>query len=159
MNKEQLSRLKASIVELVGFIGIIGSLVFVGVQIRQNTIAARASAYQQMGAAVSEIWLSTAQDPDRAVLTMRFFEDTNPKFTPAEEAVVINQSIGAFRQLETTWRQVQLGLLDAKVLEAFGWSAEGGAASTLNTRRLWPRIAPHMSPDFRTYLERQIGVK
>ncbi len=159
MNKEKMSELKKSIIEMVGFIGVIGSLIFVGVQVRQNTIAARASAYQQMGSAVAEIWLNTAQDPARAALTMRFFEDTNPKFTPVEEAVVINQSISAFRQHETTWRQVQLGLLDAEVLEAFGWSAEGSSASAINTKRLWPRIAPHMSPDFRTYLEGKFGVK
>ena len=159
MNKEQLSTLKASIIEVVGFIGVVGSLVFVGLQIRQNTIAARASAYQQMGAAVSDIWLGTAQDPSRAVLTIRFFEDKNAKFTPAEEAVLINQTIGAFRQLETTWRQVKLGLLDAEVLEAFGWNAEGSSAASINTRRLWPRIAPHMSPDFRTYVEGTLDLK
>ena len=159
MNKEQLSRVKASIIEVVGFIGVIGSLVFVGVQIRQNTLAARASAYQQMGAAVSEMWFSTAQDPHRAVLTMRFFEEASAKFTPAEEAVLINQTVGAFRQLETTWRQVKLGLLDAEALEAFGWNAEGSSALSINTRRLWPRIAPRMSPDFKVYIEGTVGVK
>lgn len=54
------------------------------------------------------------------MLTMKFFEDEAAVFTPAEEAVLINQSIGAFRQLETTWRQVELGLLEPKVLQAFG---------------------------------------
>jgi hypothetical protein len=159
MNREQLSKLKASIIEMVGFIGVIGSLVFVGLQIRQNTIAARASAYQQMGAVVSGVWLGTAQDPGHAVLTMRFFEEADAKFTPAEEAVLINQTIGAFRQLETTWRQVKLGLLDADVMDAFGWNAQGIPAYAVNLRRLWPRIGPLMSPDFRTYVEGTLGLK
>jgi hypothetical protein len=159
MNKEEFAKLKTSIFETVGFIGVVGSLIFIGVQIRQNTIAARATAYQQMGVAVAEIWLNTAQDPARAVMTMRFFEEPNAKFTPAEEAVLVNQSIAAFRQHETTWRQVKLGLLDAQALEAFGWNAEGSSAFTINMRRLWPRIAPQISPDFRAYLEGASGLK
>jgi hypothetical protein len=133
--------------------------VFVGVQVRQNTIASRASAYQQMGAAVAEIWYSTAQDPARAAMTMRFFEEANAKFTPVEEAVLIQQSIAALRQHETTWRQVKLGLLDPDALEAFGWNAEGSSAFAINFRRLWPRMAPHMSPDFRAYIEGTMNSK
>ena len=84
MNKEQFAKAKASVIEVVGFIGVIGSLIFVGLQIRQNTIASRASAFQQMGTAIADIWLNTAQDPARALMTMRFFEEANAKFTPAE---------------------------------------------------------------------------
>ena len=159
MNKEQFAKVKASVVEVVGFVGVIGSLIFVGVQIRQNTIASRASAFQQMGTAIADIWLSTAQDPARALMTMRFFEEANAKFTPAEEAVLINQSIAALRQHETTWRQVKLGLLDPEALEAFGWNAEGTTAVAINTKRLWPRLAPQMSPDFRAYIEQTLGLK
>ena len=159
MNKEQFAKVKTSVIEVVGFIGVIGSLIFVGVQIRQNTIASRASAFQQMGTAIADIWLSTAQDPARALMTMRFFEEANAKFTPAEEAVLINQSIAAFRQHETTWRQVKLGLLDPEALEAFGWNAAGTTAVAINTRRLWPRMAPQMSPDFRAYIEQTLGLK
>ena len=159
MNKEQFDKVKASVIEIVGFVGVIGSLIFVGIQIRQNTIASRANAYQQMGAAVADIWFSTAQEPARAAMTMRFFEEPNAAFTPVEEAVLINQSIAAYRQHETTWRQVKLGLLNPAALKAFGWNAEGTSASTINTRRLWPRMAPHMSPDFRAYVEQTIGLK
>ena len=159
MNKEQFAKAKTSVIEAVGFIGVIGSLIFVGVQVRQNTIASRASAFQQMGAAIAGIWLNTAQDPARALMTMRFFEEPNAKFTPAEEAVIINQSIAALRQHETTWRQVKLGLLDEKALESFGWNAEGTTAFAINTKRLWPRMAPQMSPDFRAYIEQTQGLK
>src|SRR5688500_13996652 len=98
MNKEQFDKVKVSVIEIVGFVGVIGSLIFVGIQIRQNTIASRANAYQQMGAAVADIWFSTAQEPARAAMTMRFFEEPNAAFTPVEEAVLINQSIAAYRQ-------------------------------------------------------------
>lgn len=44
-------------------------------------------------------------------------------------------------------------------LAGFIIDAEGSSAASINTRRLWPRIAPHMSPDFRTYLEGTLGLK
>ena len=105
--------------------------------------------------------MASAQDPDRAVLTLRFFEDEAAVFTPAEEAVLVNQSIGALRQFETTWRQVKLGLLDPEVLQAFGWDTESAAspAFALHMSQLWPRIAPQMSPDFRSFLEGQFEWK
>jgi hypothetical protein len=143
--------------ELVGFIGVVGGLVFVGLQVRQNTMAARASAYQQMGALLSDIWLQTASQPESAALTMKFFEDESAEFTPAEQAILINQTIGALRQFEATWRQVELGLLRLEVLDAFGWNSAGDPAFGINLKKLWPRIAPHMSPDFKAYLERKFG--
>ena len=150
-----VSRISAK--EAIGFIGVVGSLVFVGLQIRQNTMAARASAFQQMGGSLADLWLATAQDPGHAVLTMKFFEDESAEFTPAEQAILINQTIAAFRQRETTWRQVQLGLLDQEVLNAFGWNAEGKPAFIRNMKQLWPRVAAFMSPDFRAFVERGFG--
>jgi hypothetical protein len=63
------------------------------------------------------------------------------------------------RRFGSTWRQVKLGLLDPQALESFGWNAEGTSAFLINTKRLWPRMAPHMSPDFRSYMEQQLGLK
>ena len=47
--------------EAIGLMGVIGSLIFVGLEIRANTVAARAAAYQQMGSAISNIWLESAK--------------------------------------------------------------------------------------------------
>jgi hypothetical protein len=141
--------------EAIGFVGVTASLVFVGLEIRANTIAARASAYQDMGSAVGGIWLQAAANPDLAALSMSFFEEEEPDWSPEEEAVLVTQQIAAFRTLETTWRQVELGLLDAGALEQMGWNAQGTGAAAANTARLWPRVAPLMSPDFRAYLEAQ----
>ena len=143
--------------ELVGFIGVVGGLVFVGLQIRQNTMAARASAYQQMGALLSDVWLQTAAHPESAMLAMKFFEDESAEFTSTEQAILINQTIGAFRQFEAIWRQVELGLLRPEALDAFGWNAAGNPAFGINLKKLWPGIGPQMSPEFKAYLERKFG--
>lgn len=49
--------------ETLGFIGVVASLVFVGIEIRQNTIVARAAAYQDIGFVLRKHivpWRSTA---------------------------------------------------------------------------------------------------
>ncbi len=136
--------------ESIGFVGVVASLVFVGLEVRQNTVSARAAAYQDMGSSISDIWLLGAQSPELALLTLRFFEEESAEFNPVEEAVLVAQTVGALRQYETVWRQVQLGLLEPEVLEYFGW---GSDLLSGNMRRLWPRISQRMSPDFLRFVE------
>ena len=49
--------------ETLAALGLIASLLFVGFEIRQNTIAARASAYQSIGVATAAAFVSAAHDP------------------------------------------------------------------------------------------------
>jgi hypothetical protein len=69
----------------------------------------------------------------------------------------VTQTVAAFRQLETIWRQVELGLLGPEALSYFGWSSDdtflGGS-----TARLWPRIREYMNDDFAAFVEAQGGV-
>ena len=143
-----------SLREVVGFAGVVGSLVFVGLEIRQNTLATRAAANQNMGTAISAVWLETAQDPERSLLTLQFLDDRSMELTPTEEAQLANQSIAALRQYEVIWRQVELGLLGPEVLTYFGFEP-GGIA----TGRIWPRIRDRMSPDFRAFLEESAAAR
>ena len=134
--------------DLIGFAGVVGSLVFVGLEVRQNTLATRAAAFQDMGTAISEVWLLGAQDPTLASLTLRSLQDPDAEFTAEEEAQIANQDIAALRQYEVVWRQVNLGILDGEVLGYFGWDPREVA---LGDR--WQRIRGFMSPDFRDFLE------
>jgi hypothetical protein len=134
--------------EALGFAGVVGSLVFVGLEIRQNTLATRAAAYQDMGTAISDVWLQGSQNPTLASLTLRSLEDPDAEFTPEEEAQIANQDIAALRQYEVVWRQVNLGVLDGEVLGYFGWDPRDVAVG-----RRWQRIRSFMSTDFREFLE------
>jgi hypothetical protein len=138
--------------ELIGFVGVVASLVFVGLEVRQNTLAARAGAYQDMGTAISDLWLLAAQDPSLATLLLRSFEDPDAEFSPAERDQLTTQYIAALRQYEVVWRQVELGLLDEEVLGYFGWDP-----SEIAKGRSWERVRTLMSPDFRAFLEEAAG--
>jgi hypothetical protein len=51
-----------NLVESVGLIALILSLIFVGLEVRQNTIATRAAAYQEHGAHIANQFLAGALD-------------------------------------------------------------------------------------------------
>ena len=55
---------RKSIAEAIGLVAVVASLGFVGLEIRQNTRMARAAAYQSIGIAASDAWLSLAYDDD-----------------------------------------------------------------------------------------------
>ena len=63
--------------------------------------------------------------------------------------------VSALRLYETTWRQVELGLLDAEHLEWFGWNAYM-TPDNLVLRDLWPQLENNMSQDFASYIEREL---
>ncbi len=52
--------------EAIAVIGVIGSLIFVGLEVRQNTIQSRAEAYQSIGLATSLDWIAVSMDRDLA---------------------------------------------------------------------------------------------
>ena len=142
--------------EAVAAAGVFLGLVFVGWEIRQNTLAARASAYQAMGTAASSIWLALGSDPERAGLWLRLHEieisDSLDRYSEDDIDMLVVLLTGVLRQFETTWRQVQLGLLAPEALASFGWNSHN-RPSTANLRYLWPRVKPNMSPDFATAIE------
>jgi len=131
--------------ELVGFLGVTASSVFVGFEVRQNTVATRATAYQDMGTSISEVWLETAQDTGRAKSTVAGLGGAE---LTGCEAQMLSQRIAAYRQYEVVWRQVEWGILEEEVLYYFGWDPSDLA----NVE--WDLIRPFMSDDFAEYLEK-----
>ena len=134
----------ATVREVIGFLGVTASLLFVGYEVRQNTIATRAAAYQDMGTSISEVWLETAQDTVRAKLTILGLGGAQ---LTGYQAQMLSQRIAAYRQYEVVWRQVGLGILDEETLYYFGWDPTELAEED------WELIRPFMSDDFAEYLE------
>jgi hypothetical protein len=58
-------------VEIVGVIAVVASLVFVGYEIRQNTVTARAAAYQAIGVATATAFDSWAHDEQLVLISYK----------------------------------------------------------------------------------------
>ena len=67
--------MKRNILEIIGFFSVIASLVFVGMEIRQNTTAVRGATNQAISDQVSELLLTIATDRNLAVLVAKLYED------------------------------------------------------------------------------------
>ena len=82
------------IVEALGFVGVIGSLIFVGVEVQQNSIATRAATNASVAEAFHEQNLMLASSPELAAAIARNAE--NPKEASLEDTI---QLLGAWRGL------------------------------------------------------------
>ena len=138
------------LIEVLGLVAVAVSLVFVGFEIRQNTIASRAAAYQEHGSHLSNQWLALAQDPALVRLYLAN-EDNWDELTEIEKAQLTYVWIVSFRNYETILLQVEEGLLDQDAMDRLGWGE--AFKPGYQVQMLWPDIAKYLNPHMREHLE------
>jgi len=153
------------IIEAVGFIGVVGSLIFVGLEVRQNSVAIRAAA----NAAVSEEYvavnLAMASSPELSKAMAR--NAANPEGASMEDAI---QIIAIWRALFHTWsnvhRQYLNGTIDPAIYQSVvqeasvyaGKSANVETGQELETRAramrwAWAHERFLFNPDFQVFVD------
>lgn len=141
--------------EAVALLGVIASLVFVGLELRETRIAARAAAYQEVGIAVAENWMGRANDRvinDLVYVAMTADSATWAEVSASDVYLLRSYVLANVRLYETVYLQVEQGLLRDDALENLGW------VHFLNSNllaRMWPHIRPAVTPAFAAYLERE----
>ena len=147
-----------AVLDTLGVLGVIGSLVFVGLEVRQNTAVARAAAYHSFMTEVHAQNARVATDDRLAGLLVRvYMEDAATEdFTPEEQIRLREHLLGLVRVWEGLYRSVSEGLLDEEDLRIV---ARGGALSNRFFRELWPAIRPQFSEGFVAFLEPQVGLR
>ena len=144
--------------EFVAMVGIIVSLVFVGFEIRQNTIASRAAAYQSIGFYVAEAWNTRSMDREFVELYSQARDTTRwDEIDDTGWEQLRHWLIGALRGYETVYRQVQEGLLPASALESFGYGRDWRVYFPY-LERMWPDLRPILSEDFARFMEEGSGL-
>ncbi len=142
--------------ETLGFVAVVVSMVFVGMEIRQNTIAARAAAYQGIGFQSANIWHGWSRDP--AFSDLRNLASDTATWDEIDETGWTQLSAaltGSMRSWETLYLQVQEGLLPEDAMTRFGWGINFWPASF---ERLWPEVRTNLDDEFARYVEQQFGV-
>jgi len=86
------------IAEVIGLVGIVGSLVFVGLEVKQNSVATRASTNAGVADAFRELNLVLASSPELAHALVAAADD--PEELSPEESVM---ALGFWRALFHTW--------------------------------------------------------
>ena len=145
--------------EIAGFVAVAASLLFVGLEIRQNTVASRAAAYQEIGFNISEMYRELSLDSDLTGL-LQASSDTSGyrELTPIGRAQVRSHIVGVLRMWETVRLQVDEGLLDESALAKLGFSVNPRIYWPYFIDAEWDAIRSHMSEEFGQYLEATYGL-
>jgi hypothetical protein len=160
-----------AVVEAIGLFGVIGSLTFVGLEVRQSTIATRSANDMAVADEFQSLNLALAQSPALAHALVAV-EGGNQTATPEEMA----QTAGFYRALIHTWsnayRQHVNGTLDpdlwASVVQEMSAYAENAPAGTVTdaivrrgrlARGIWEGERFLYSPDFQKFADKTMGIK
>lgn len=138
-----------SIRETVGFLGVIASLLFVGLQIRQTNVIARAQTRQELTDQYREYWMALALDPELDAVR-------SPALAGDDTPASILQWV-RLRLLENVYLQFREGVIDETVLLGYGWSGDPEFQTPEFVAWWIPRRA-RFRPDFVREFERRQGI-
>jgi len=143
-----------SIGEIVGAIGMIVSLVYLSVQIRQNTRSVRTASFQEAVRDVIAITDGLSTDRELSRIYWKGLADFS-SLDPEERRRFSAYMVGMFRRFENIVYQTRYGALDAGAWvgikrTAITTLARPGAAAW------WAEAQDLFSEEFRAYVEREM---
>ncbi len=148
MKKDSLN-----IIEVLGAVGLIASLVFVAFEIRQNTLAARAAALQEIGIATAEMWGEIARDP-LMLRTAQRSDIATSDWSADDWTRHFAQMVAWSRLAETGLLQVREGLLPPSSLDLLGYANTKYWRNRPANYCLWEyRLRAFVSEEFADYVE------
>jgi hypothetical protein len=141
-----------AISELVGTVGVIASLVFVGVQVRQNTVAVRAQVHQD----ITSSYIAVADMlSDHASVFVRGISATPESFvsmSDADKLIYFGCVFAFFKHFENMHSQYERGLIDHA-----SWAAWREHIFTYyqqpGVQLWWTLRGETFSPSFRAFLK------
>jgi len=156
---ESMSERSTKVQQGIAAVGVILSLVFVGVEIRENTLAVRGATAQAISDQSVLHLLEGAADPDWIRILTRLGGGAGLKDLSPEDQMRYNlRASVTVRLMENRWRQTTLGIL--------GESGLGIAAGVRNTewyrsehfRTFWrdTNMASLWEPDFVDFMESEV---
>jgi hypothetical protein len=139
---------RVSLKEFVAGTGVILSLLFVGLEIRQNTAAVRSSTLQALSDSHRELVLGSLLSEDHSALIARTLQgETTEDFTDHENTRLLGYYVVYVSHLQNTYMQREAGVVNDAVFEAYGWN--GAPIHTAHFEEFQERaLATAASPAF-----------
>ena len=108
--------------ELIGLFGVISSLVFVGVEIRQNTAAVKGATHQTVAEQINELTLTIASDERLAKIVSSMYNDNKQRVDmSAEDQLSLDfLLLTGYRRVENIYLQYEDGILDKRAFDRIG---------------------------------------
>ena len=138
--------------ELVGGVAVIGSLIYVGLQVRQNTKALSSSTFHAVATSISGITSSIAAESELSTFVEKgFFEPDD--LTRGERLRLGFWWRGVFRLHENYHYQANQGFLDREVYEGYLHSLTANLGNPF-VRDWWQTSKGSYGSQFRDLVER-----
>jgi len=135
--------------EIVGALGVIASMIFVGLEIRQNTDTVRGATIQAVSQQSFDLAVAGLDNPD---LRAAFSAASEDSLSPDQESLMNWFYSAKLRADENRYRQVELGILDESV---FAQLSNHAAYRFAYFTRYWARSGSTYSADFQSVVERE----
>jgi hypothetical protein len=143
----------AAIRETFTALGVVVSLVFVGLELRQNTLAVKAAALNDFTTGSRDYFLAVAADRDLVAATLGWRADE--ELDPVDATRVQMTLMALLRNLENVFLQVRVGAVDEGALQSYGF--RGGYGSR-NFRQWWAMTRSAFNPEFVAAFEAENGL-
>ena len=142
---------RRTLVELFGLMSVIGSLIFVGVEISQNTQAVRGATHQSVSDQISEYYLTIASDLRLANLTALALRDEiiRSDLNRADQLSVDLVIVTGIRRVENIYLQFKNGILGEDAFNRIGY----GSYRSNFARATWADWKNEFDKDFMLFFE------
>ena len=137
--------------QILGGIGVIASMIYVAIQIRNNGRATRAATFQQLSSSMANGWLTMASNPEMVSLMLRGSDDFD-SLNRVEKARMRFFIMGYARNFENAFFQHEIGTLKNK--DWVGISADIHILFSMpGATKIWKLVKNRSSPEFQTYID------
>jgi len=135
--------------EVLGAVAVLVTLVYLAVQIRQNTQALKVTA---MGT-LHDLHVVTEKNEPYVATLMKL--GRNERLDPVERVVAVERFVTIVRAFERLWLQQEMGAVAKeqfdRQIDLLRW-----ALSLPQTRKMWAELAPNFTPGFRAVVEAEV---
>jgi hypothetical protein len=148
------SNSKRKLIDWLGAAGVVASLIFVGLEVRQNTAAVRGATYQS----ITDSSLQQVQwwaDNEKLLQHEVRIDDgaLSGEFTPEENLLIKVAFVSTIRRIENIYVQVREGLVEKDAILRFRPSND--YFETPYFQEFWASWRLEVEPAFREFFERE----
>ena len=142
---------KREVFEIFGVLGVIGSLVFVGVEVRQNTAEIRGSTHQSVSEQINELYLTIAEDERLSKLVSEMMENSNLRknLSSTDQISLDFVVLTGLRRIENIYLQYLDGILSNNAFDRIGMSLYRRQYA----KETWEKYKGGFDSDFVTFFE------